>query len=93
MYQKIFDNNLVAICKNKFTLTLNKLAHIGMCILQLSKYEAKTEDAYENFSNNKEMFNFCNYWTKSQYDHDSNKLVVAKMKDETGGVEIDYLSD
>ena len=34
---KIFDNNLVAIRKNKFTLTLNKPAYIGMCILELSK--------------------------------------------------------
>ena len=34
---KIFDNNLVAIRKNKVTLMLNKPAYIGMCILELSK--------------------------------------------------------
>ena len=34
---KVFDNDLVAIRKNKATLTLNKPAYIGMCILELSK--------------------------------------------------------
>ena len=37
MSPKIFDNNLVAIRKNKVTLTLNKPAYAGMCILDLSK--------------------------------------------------------
>ena len=37
MSQKIFDNNLVAIHKSKVTLKLNKLAYVGMCILDLSK--------------------------------------------------------
>ena len=35
--QKIFDNDLVAIRKNKITLTLNIHAYIGMYILELSK--------------------------------------------------------
>ena len=38
MSQKIFDNNLVAIRISKVTLTLNKQAYVGMCILDLSKY-------------------------------------------------------
>ena len=33
----MFDNDLVAISKSKVTLTLNKLAYIGMCILDSSK--------------------------------------------------------
>ena len=37
MSHKMFDNNLVAICKSKLTLKLNKLAYIKMCILELSK--------------------------------------------------------
>ena len=37
MSHKIFDNYLVAIRKNKVTLTLNKLAYVGMCILELRK--------------------------------------------------------
>ena len=50
-------------------------------------YEIKTEDVYEDLSSKKEMFDFCNYSTKSRYHDDSNKLVIGKMKDETGGVE------
>ena len=34
---KIFVDDLVAICKNKVSLTLNKPAYIGVCILELSK--------------------------------------------------------
>ena len=37
MSHKIFDNDLVAIRKNKVTLTRNKPAYTGMCILELSK--------------------------------------------------------
>ena len=46
-------------------------------------YETKTEDAYEDFSNNKEIFDFSNYSTKSKYYDSSKKLVVGGMKDET----------
>ena len=45
--------------------------------------EIKTEDVYEYFySSNKEMFDFSNCSTKS-------KLVIGKIKDETGGVLIE----
>ena len=37
------------------------------------------------------MFDFSNYSTKSEYYNDSNKLVIGKMKDETGGVTIEEL--
>ena len=37
MWHEIFDNNLVAIRKSKLALKINKLAYIGMCILELSK--------------------------------------------------------
>ena len=43
-------------------------------------YEIKTEDVYEDFSKDKEMFDFNNYSAKSKYYDDSNKLVVCKMK-------------
>ena len=52
-------------------------------------YEIKTENVYEDFSSNKEMFDFTNYSTKSKYYDDSNKLVIRKMKDETGRVAIE----
>ena len=41
----------------------------------------ETEDAFKDFSNDKEMFEFSNYSTKSKYYNNSNKLVVGKMKD------------
>ena len=99
---KIFDIDLVAVRKNKVTLTLNKCTYIGMSILELSKvlmyefhydyiknkrgnnsrllftdtdsliYEIKTEDVYEDFSNDKEMLDFKNYTTKSKYHDNSN---------------------
>ena len=37
MSQKIFDNNLVAICKNKVPLTLRKPTYVKICIVDLSK--------------------------------------------------------
>ena len=37
MSHKMFDKGLVPIHKSKVTLTLNKLAYVGMCILNLSK--------------------------------------------------------
>ena len=46
-------------------------------------YEIKTEDVYEDFSNDREMFDFSSYSTKSKYYDNSNKLVVGKIKDET----------
>ena len=37
MSHKKLDNDLVAIRKNKVTLTLNKPVYIGMCTLESSK--------------------------------------------------------
>ena len=48
-------------------------------------YEIITEDVYEDFSKDKEMFDFSNYSVKSKYYDDSNTLVAGRMKDETGG--------
>ena len=119
MSRKIFDNNLVAIRKNKLALKLNKPAYIRMWILELSevliyifyynyiqnKYnnkpkllftdtysllnEIKTEDVFEDFSSDKEIFDFSDYSTKSNYCDNSNIVVIGKMKDETGGVAIE----
>ena len=116
---KIIDNDLVAIQKIKTTLTINKSAYLGMCILELTKvrmyeshydyiknrydnksrllftdinglaYEIETENVYDNFSKNKEMFDFSNYFPKSKYYDDWNALVVGKIKDEMGGVAIE----
>ena len=52
-------------------------------------YQIKCKDVYEGFSRDKEMLDFSNYSTKSKYCDDSNKLVIGKMKGETGGVAMD----
>ena len=52
-------------------------------------YEIKTEVVYQDFSNEKEMIDFSNYSTKLKYYDNSNKLVVGKMKDETGRIAIE----
>ena len=52
-------------------------------------HEIKTEDFYEDLSSDKEMSDFNNYLTKSKCYDDSNKLVIGKMKDKTGGVVIE----
>ena len=52
-------------------------------------HEIKTEDIYEDFSSNKELFDFSNYLTKSNLYDNSNKLVIRKLKDETGGAAIE----
>ena len=56
-------------------------------------FEIITEDIYEDFSSNKEMFDFSNYSTKSKYYDDSNKSVIEKMKDETGGAATEEFVD
>ena len=52
-------------------------------------YDIKSEDVYEDFSSNKEKFDFRNYSTNSKNYNNSNKLVIGKMKDEIGGVQIE----
>ena len=48
-------------------------------------YEITTEDVYEDFSSDKQIFGFSNCSTKSKQYDNSNKLNIGKMKDETGG--------
>ena len=71
--------------KNKYG-TISRLLFTGTDSLM---YEIKTEDVYEHFSNNKEIFDFSNYLTKSKYYDNSKKLVIGKMKDKTAGVAIE----
>ena len=54
-------------------------------------YEIKTEDIYEDFGSDKEMFDLSNYSTKSKYYDDSNKLVIGKMKHQTSGVRMEEI--
>ena len=44
---------------------------------------------FKDFRKDKKMFNFSNYSLKSKFYIDLNKLVVKKLKDETGAVAIE----
>ena len=52
-------------------------------------HEIKTGDVYEDLSNDREIFDFNNYFLESKYYDDSNKLVVDKLKDEIRGVAVE----
>ena len=115
---KIFNENLVAVHKIKETLTLNRPAYIGMCILDLSKtlmynfhynyiknkyggkakllftdtdsltYEIEAEDVYQDFWNDKDLFDNSDYPENSKYFNKTNKKVIGKFKDEAAGMPI-----
>ena len=58
MSHKIFETYLAAIRKSEFTLTLKKLAYVGMRILELSKvlmYEFHYDNIKNKFGNNSEL--------------------------------------
>ena len=58
MSPKIFENDLVAMRKNKATLTLNKPAYTGTCILELSKvlmYEFHYDYIKNKYGNNSRL--------------------------------------
>ena len=56
MYEFLYD-----YIKNKYDDKSNQLFTDS----DILTYEIKTEDVYEDFSNNIEMFDFSNYSTKS----------------------------
>ena len=52
-------------------------------------YEIKSENVYEEFYKQKDLFDFSNYSKDSKFFDDANKKVIGKMKDEFGGVIVD----
>ena len=48
----------------------------------------ETENVYEDFYKDKELFDYSNYSKDSKYYNNANNLVVGKMKDETCDVPI-----
>ena len=76
MYKFHYDYNKNNCDNNSKLLFID----IDSCLI----HEIKTKYVYEDFSKDKEMFDFSSYSTKSKYN-DSNKLVVRKIKDETSG--------
>ena len=63
----------------------NKFDNNSRLLFKYTDSSIITDDVYED----KEMFDFSNSSTKQKYYDDSSKLVVGKMKDETGGVAIE----
>ena len=51
-------------------------------------YQIKTDDVYEDFNKDKQIFHFSDYSVKSKYYENLNALVAGKMKYETGGLSI-----
>ena len=51
-------------------------------------HKIRAKNAYEEFSSKKEMLDFSNYSTKSKYYDNSSKIVIWKMKDETGALQL-----
>ena len=79
---KIFNENLVAVHKIKETLTLNRPAYVGMCILDLSKTL---------------MYDFHYNYIKSKYDHKAKLLFTdtdsLTYEIEAGDVYQDFWND
>ena len=49
-------------------------------------YEIKSENVYEEFFKQKDLFDFSNYSKDSKFFNETNKKVIGKMKDKFGGV-------
>ena len=82
MSQKVFDNDLIVIRKSKITLSLNKPAYVGICILDLSKVL---------------MYEFHHDYTKIKYDNKSRLLFtntdILMYEIKTKGVYEDFSKD
>ena len=50
--------------------------------------EIKMEGVYEDFSEDKELFDFSSFRACSKFHDDSNNLAVGKVKEKIGGVAI-----
>ena len=48
-------------------------------------YETETEDVYEDFYKDKDLFDFSDYPQDSKFFDSVNKQVVGKMKDKSKG--------
>ena len=56
-------------------------------------YEIETEDAYQDFWNDKDRFDNSDYPESSQYFDKTNKKVIGKFKDEAAGMLITEFVD
>ena len=49
-------------------------------------YEVRSENIYEAFFKQKDLFDFSNYSKDSKFSNETNKKVIGKMKNEFGGI-------
>ena len=105
--QKTFDNNLVTICKSKFTLTLNKPAYVGMCVLDFGKLlmHEYHYDYFQSKHGNKSRPSFTDtdsqmYGIKTDFikilvsiKRFSNYLVKSKYYDDSNKLVVDKMED
>ena len=84
MSNKIFDNDLVVIPKNKVPLTLNKSACIGMCILvELRKvlmYKFHYDYIKNKCSNNSRLFLTDSYFYCMKLKLNMSMKILAMIK-------------
>ena len=88
----ILDLSKVLMYEFHYDYIKNKYGDISRLLFTGSDsliYEIKTEVVSENFSKDKKMFDPSNYSAKSKYYDYLNKLVVGKIKNETGDVAIE----
>ena len=104
---KIFDNNLVTIRKSKFTLTLNKPAYVGMCVLYFGKLlmHEYHYDYFKSKHGNKSRPSFTDtnslmYGIKTDFikilvsiKKFSNYLVKSKYYDDSNKSVVDKMKD
>ena len=66
----VLECSKVLMCEFHYDYIKNKYGNNARLLLTDTDslmYEIKTEDVYEDFSNDKEIFDFTNYSTKSKY--------------------------
>ena len=88
----ILELSKVLMCEFHYNYIKNKYGNDSRLLFTDTDslmYEIKIEKVYEDFSNNKKVFDSSNYSTTLKYYDNLNKLVFVKMKDETTGVAIE----
>ena len=88
----ILELNKVPMYEFHYDYVKNKYGNKLTSLLRDSDrlvYDIGTNNVYDDFSNNKEMFDFSNYFVKSKYYNDSKVLVFSKMKAKMDSIAIE----
>ena len=88
----ILELNKVPMYEFHYDYVKNKYGNKLTSLLRDSDrlvYDIGTNNVYDDFRNNKEMFDFSNYFVKSKYYNDSKVLVFSKMKAKMDSIAIE----